>query len=386
MSSASTAANRRIRLVQPAAAGRTVFQPATGKSVRWSTGRSRMTWCCVNHEALWLRRRRPSLPDVSRHLAELRSLLLAGEYERAQFFLDERLRDGGYDYEEVDPFQPAFDIRIDMPPGRVIRGYCRELDLTSGEVVVRWTSDAGVFTRALFVSRVDGVIVMRIKVDRGSFDATVSLAPHGWRSAMVFEGTSRPESIPRTETTFRRWTEGEIVGIDAQQVDGTTFGGILSVVLEGGSSTSTDGAISFKSATSATLVLKVHVDEPSESARRLFLESWAKRTIDYDEMLRRHRQEHQRLMSAFDFSIGDDPRRGWTPRTRRRPPIHRQWFRRAAGGIRSLRAHLERRARWMASQPPGRLERGLRAGLVVGLPQRRERSIDVLAGTPRGAA
>ena len=97
----------------------------------------------VNHEALWLRRPRPSLPDVSRHLAELRALLLAGEYERAQFFLDERLREGGYDYEEVDPFQPAFDIRIDMPPGRVIRGYCRELDLTSGEVVVRWASDGG---------------------------------------------------------------------------------------------------------------------------------------------------------------------------------------------------------------------------------------------------
>ena len=80
---------------------------------------------------------------------------------------------------EVDPFQPAFDIRIDMPPGRVIRDYCRELDLTSGEVAVRWASDAGVFSRELFVSRVDGVVVMRIQVDGGAFDAKVGLAPHG---------------------------------------------------------------------------------------------------------------------------------------------------------------------------------------------------------------
>ena len=257
-----------------------------------------------NHEALWLRRERPSLPDVSRYLPELRALLLGGHYERAQFFLDERLREGGYDYEEVDPFQPAFDIRIDMPPGRVIRGYCRELDLTSGEVAVRWASEAGVFSRELFVSRVDGVVVMRIQVDGGHFDARVSLAPHGWQTGMVIEGTSLPESMPHTETTFRAWSDGEIVGIDAQQVDGTTFGGILSVVADAGRWTSTDGTISFNSATSATLVLGIHVDVPSESARRLFLESWSTRTIDYDEMLGRHRLEHQRLMSTFDLSIG----------------------------------------------------------------------------------
>ena len=122
---------------------------------------------------------------------------------------------------------------------------------------------------------------------------------------MVFEGTSRAESMPDTETTFRRWSDGEIVGIDAQQADGTTFGGILSAVADGGSWSSTDGTISFDSATSATLVLRIHVDEPSESARRLFLDSWSKRTIDYDEMLRRHREEHQRLMSTFDFTIGE---------------------------------------------------------------------------------
>ena len=214
-------------------------------------------------------------------------------------------RERGYHYEEVDPFQPAFDIRIDMPPGRVIRDYCRELDLTSGEVVVRWASEAGMFARELFVSGVDEVVVMRIQADGGSFDASVSLAPHGWRSAMVFEGTSRAESMPDTETTFRRWSDGEFVGIDARQADGTTFGGILSATADGGTLTSTEGTISFGSATSATLVLRIHVDEPVASASRPFLDSWSKRTIDYDDMLRRHREDHRRLMSAFDFTIGE---------------------------------------------------------------------------------
>ena len=303
MSSASTPANRIIRLIQPATRWEDGLPTGNGQVGAMIYGAIAHDVVLLNHEALWLRRVRPSLPDVSQNLSELRALLLGGHYERAQFFLDECLREGGYDYGEVDPFQPAFDIRIDMPPGRVIRGYCRELDLTSGEVAVRWASEAGVFSRELFVSRVDGVVVMRIQVDGGQFDARVSLAPHGWQTGMVIEGTSRAESMPHTETTFRRWSDGEIVGIDAQQLDGTTFGGILSVVADG-PWTSTDGMVSFNSATSATLVLSIHVDEPSESARRLFLESWSERTIDYDEMLRRHGEEHQRLMSTFDFTVG----------------------------------------------------------------------------------
>lgn len=258
----------------------------------------------LNHEALWLRRTRPSLPDIAQHLPELRALLLEGHYKRAEFFLDERLREGGYDYAEVDPFQPAFDMRIDMSPGRIIRGYGRELDLTSGEVAVRWASDTGVFSRELFVSRVDGVVVLRIRSDGGPLDARVSLAPHDWQPGMVIEGTTLDETRPRTETTFQVWSDGELVGIDAQQVDGTTFGGILSVVADGGSWASTDGSLTFKAVRSATLVLRVHLDETGESARRQFEESWSTRTIDYDELLRRHRDVHQRLMSTFDLTIG----------------------------------------------------------------------------------
>jgi alpha-L-fucosidase 2 len=309
MSTGSTPANRSIRLMQPASRWEDALPTGNGQIGAMVYGATAHDVVLLNHEALWLRRRRPTLPDVSGHLSALRSLLFAGEYERAQLFLDERLREGGYDYEEVDPFQPAFDIRIAMPPGRVIRGYCRELDLTSGEVTVRWVSEAGAFTRQVFVSRVDGVVVMRIKADRGSFDATVGLAPHDWRSAMVFEGTSRPETMPDTETTYRRWSDGDVVGIDARQVDGTTFGGILFAIADG-ARTSSEGTISVTFATSATLVVGIDLNEPTESARRRFLEGWSKPTIDYDDMLARHRREHQRLMSTCDLTIGGDSRTG----------------------------------------------------------------------------
>ena len=307
MSSASTPANRTIRLTQPATRWEDGLPTGNGQVGAMVYGAIAHDVVLLNHEALWLRRARPSLPDVSQHLSELRALLLGGHYESAQFFLDERLREGGYDYEEVDPFQPAFDIRIDMPPGRNIRDYCRELDLTSGEVAVRWASDAGVFSRELFVSRVDGVVVMRIEVDGGHFDASVSLAPHGWRSGdRVIEGTSLAESMPHTETTFRRLVRrgDRRNGRATSRRDELRRHPVRCRRRRPPGPRRTARSPS-NSATSATLVLRVHVDEPSESARRLFLESWSKRTIDYDEMLRRHREEHQRLMSTFDFTIGE---------------------------------------------------------------------------------
>ena len=201
---------------------------------------------------------------------------------------------------------------------------------------------------------------------------------------MVFEGTSRPESMPDTETTFRRWSEGEIVGIDAQQVDGTTFGGILSVVLDGGSWTSTDGTICFNSATSATLVLR----SPCRRAERVRETTVPRVMVETDDRLRRDAPPppprastphvdvrlHASASPQTGVDAADAPEAADPSASEPR---------RAAGGIRSVRVHLELRARGMASQPPGCLERGLRAGLVLGLPQRRERSIDVLAGAPR---
>jgi hypothetical protein len=206
VSRAAAPSSRKIRLTQPAARWEDALPAGNGHVGAMVYGSIAHDVVLLNHEALWLRRPRPSLPDVSHHLPALRALLLDGHYDEAQFFLDERLREGGYEYEEVDPFQPAFDIRIEMQPGRAIRDYCRELDLTSGEVAVRWASDAGMFTRELFVSRVDGVVVMRITAAGGSFDARVSLAPHGWQARTVFEGTTRAESLPDTDTTFQTWS------------------------------------------------------------------------------------------------------------------------------------------------------------------------------------
>ena len=92
MSTASTPANRRIKtLTQPATRWEDGLPTGNGQVGAMVYGSIAHDVVVLNHEALWLRRLRPGLPDVLEHLPELRALLLAGEYEQAQFFLDERL-------------------------------------------------------------------------------------------------------------------------------------------------------------------------------------------------------------------------------------------------------------------------------------------------------
>ncbi len=116
MRSASTPANRTIRLIQPATRWEDGLPTGNGQVGAMVYGAIAHDVVLLNHEALWRRRPRPSLPDVSRHLPELRALLLGGHYERAQLFLDERLREGGYE-PGVPRTVPAELTRPWVPPG-----------------------------------------------------------------------------------------------------------------------------------------------------------------------------------------------------------------------------------------------------------------------------
>ena len=114
----------------------------------------------VNHEALWLRSPRPELPDVSSHLPKLRATLAAGEYQDAAKFIGDKLAAAGYEM-KIDPYHPAFDVRLDMATHAAFEGYRRGVDFETATAWVMWR-EAGVDVRRdVFVSRADDVLVIR---------------------------------------------------------------------------------------------------------------------------------------------------------------------------------------------------------------------------------
>ncbi|MGW2571197.1 glycosyl hydrolase family 95 catalytic domain-containing protein [Streptomyces sp. NPDC001537] len=91
-------------------------------------------------------------PRLADRLPHLQDQLLAGELHAAETFTD------GRDLQWVQPFHPAFQVRLRRPLGEEPRRYRRSVDFTTGVVKAvceDWSS-------RVFVSRADDVIVQHI--------------------------------------------------------------------------------------------------------------------------------------------------------------------------------------------------------------------------------
>ncbi|CCK27121.1 hypothetical protein BN159_2742 [Streptomyces davaonensis JCM 4913] len=99
-------------------------------------------------------------PELAAQLPGLQDRLLAGDTTAAEDFTD------GRPMQWVQPFHPAFQIRLRRSPGEGHDGYLRSVDFTTGEttaVSVGWSS-------RVFVSRADEVIVQRVTTKGSRLD------------------------------------------------------------------------------------------------------------------------------------------------------------------------------------------------------------------------
>jgi hypothetical protein len=107
--------------------------------------------------------RRP--PRLATGLPALQDRLLAGDTTAAEEFTD------GRPLQWVRPFHPAFQIRLNRPPGDTGHPYRRSVDFTTGET----TAARSTWTSRVFVSRADDVIVQRLTAPHLTLD--ISLDP-----------------------------------------------------------------------------------------------------------------------------------------------------------------------------------------------------------------
>lgn len=130
-----------------------------------------------SHERLFLPERPPTLPpNIGPRLFEIRRLIDKGLYRAAEELAFTISGQEGFLY--PDPFVPAFDLRIRTDADMHVVDYRRSVDFQTGEAAVRWTGTDSDFVRTLFVSRADGVAVLRINGSRpGSINCRIELRP-----------------------------------------------------------------------------------------------------------------------------------------------------------------------------------------------------------------
>lgn len=262
----------------------------------------------VNHEALWLHSEKPEPPNVSDALPELREALAAGEWAFLDRFLDIVLTERGYHPGRTDPYHPAFEIRVTMPPNAPFQEYRRALDFTTGEARVTWREDATAFQRTCFVSRVHDLICLRISSSRpGAIHARIQLA----RRELTEENHAskdKPRAWAEIPLSFETGHEAgycQLVGTRAP--DGATFGGVMRVDVGDarGASVQVNGStVHVENATEVVARVKLFVGESPGRALPRLRAALAETSRDYSELLAAHVVEHAALYRRVELDLG----------------------------------------------------------------------------------
>ena len=255
-----------------------------------------------NDDTLWAGKPRDYTHEgAAEYLPVIRRLLAEGKQREAEKLAMERfmsvpLRQLAY--------QPFGDLLLKFPGHEKATEYRRQLDLDSGVAKAGYRVDGVKFTREVFSSALDQVIVVHIAADRpGSvnFGATLK-SPH-------------PDTALEAKGDDQLALVGQLKQFDykraRQQFESVLkFEARLLVKTEGGTAKVTDEGIAVEDADAATLVLaaatsfKNFRDTTADPAARCE-SAIAKAGQERYELLRdRHAADHQELFRRVELDLG----------------------------------------------------------------------------------
>jgi len=181
----------------------------------------------------------PSHPDALKALPEARKLIFAGKYREAQGLIGRKMMARPL---RQMPYQPVGDLLVKFAHGAEVSDYRRELDLDTGTVRVAYTAGGVRYTREMFASAVDQVIVVHLTADKpGKISFTAAM-------------TSPQKTTVRIDKPATLVLAG--AGGDANGVKGAIrFQARVLVRTKGGKTAAGDGGLAVSDADSATLLI-----------------------------------------------------------------------------------------------------------------------------------
>ncbi|MEU0252389.1 glycoside hydrolase N-terminal domain-containing protein [Streptomyces sp. NPDC006184] len=226
-------------------------------------------------------------PRLAARLHSVQDRLLAGDLTAADGFTD------GRPLQWVQPFHPAFRIRLRRPAGSGPDGHHRAVDFTTGEATaVR----AGTGSR-VFVSRADDVIVHEVTAGdlEVCLDHRLPGAPTGLR---VGQGTLLTP-------------EGALLSLRARYPDSDrAYTGVTLVAALGGRTELVPPGVRVTGARSVLLLTRVrrHTGEADVVAEARGLQDLLDGTErPYDSLLARHLVRHRTAYLRVTLDLGADP-------------------------------------------------------------------------------
>jgi alpha-L-fucosidase 2 len=236
----------------------------------------------------------PTNPEALKTLPEARRLIFAGHYKEASDLIGAKMMARPL---KQMPYQPLGDLTLDFAGHENFSNFKRELDLDTAIATVTYVVSGVKFTRQLFSSPIDQVIVVHLTAD----------APN--QLTFMASVSSPQRSIVETDTENTLILRGQ--NGDAHGVEGALkFEARLGVVSDGGSVVAQATTISVRNANSVLLLVAAATSyrsykDTSGDPAKISSETLTKgRQKSFAQLRAAHVEEHQRLFRRVDLNLG----------------------------------------------------------------------------------
>lgn len=181
------------------------------------------------------------MPDLSIFKEEFRNAGLASGKAGPATVHKLMLEKSGQVLVNTDPFHPAFFLRLDMKrKSNAFTDYRMTEDFKTGELNARWSDSQGDWSRKLFVSRTDNIIVISISGPKGKVDCDISMEV---KHELVKSDIVAEKGWISAHNTYKKGKGG--------------YDNLIRVIHTGGAMSARDSSLSITGADNILLVMQV---------------------------------------------------------------------------------------------------------------------------------
>ena len=244
----------------------------------------------LNEESLWsggpIER---ANPEAKEYLDEVRKLLFERKYAEAEKIAQEKMMGV-----RLDPgkhsYQTLGDLYLKFQDEGEILSYRRSLDLRTAEASAIYTTGEGNYSRKIFSSAPDQVIVVEMEAGGGS-----KLNFSAWMN--------RPGDAENVSTDGSNII---MTGFAGDEGRGTRFAAVTHVIQEGGSIAASDSGLIIKDANRVVMLISGRTDFWGKDATEEAMKDINRvLTTDVDKMRKRHVEDYQKLFNRVEFTLND---------------------------------------------------------------------------------
>jgi len=236
----------------------------------------------------------PANSEALGALPQVREMIFSGQYRQASRLISQKMMAKPL---AQMPYQCVGDLLLTFPDANGVTNYRRDLNLDTAVATVEYTIDAVRYTREVFSSPVDQVIVIRLKADKpGKVTFTADMKTQ--QKASV--------TVESANTLVMQGVNGGSRGI----AGALKYQARVAIAIAGGKVVPGDGQITVTDADSALLLIAAATSYKSYKDVTGDPEALTKETIakaskkSFEALLKDHTTAHQTLFRRVTLDLG----------------------------------------------------------------------------------